>query len=78
MKNLRQLSVASVFVFALAIPTFAGEIQTPLTQPPLTQTATTEGWISTGQEDVGSGGATVSGSAAEAALSLIQSVLSLF
>jgi hypothetical protein len=77
MKTLRQLCVASVFVFALAIPAFAGEIQIPLAPPP-TPIPTTAGWISTGKEETGGIETTASGSAADVALSLLQSVLSLF
>jgi hypothetical protein len=81
MKTLRQLCIASVFTFALATPAFAGQIETPLAPPTPPHAVTTEGEIQTtviGQEDTGSGEATVSGSAAEAALSLIGSVLALF
>jgi hypothetical protein len=81
MKTLRQLCVASVFVFALAIPAFAGEIQIPLAPPPPAQSATRQGEIQigvTGQIDTGSGEATVADSATEIALSLLQNVLSLF
>lgn len=81
MKTLRQLCVASVFVFALAIPAFAGEIQTPLAPPPPAQSATAQGEISTGitgQEETGSSEATAADSATEIALNLLQSVLALF
>ena len=83
MKTLRQLSVASVFVFALAIPAFAGEIQIPLVPPPpqSAQSATAQGEIQTtvtGQDGTGSSEATAAGSATGAALNLLQSVLSLF
>jgi hypothetical protein len=82
MKTLRQLCVASVFVFALAIPAFAGEISTgvaPPSQP--AQTATVNGEISTGitgQEETGSSEATAADSATVIALNLLQSVLALF
>lgn len=84
MKTLRQLCVASVFVFALAIPAFAGEIQTtvaPPSQPAQTQQATANREIETtvtGQEERGSSEATAAGSATEIALNLLQSVLALF
>ena len=81
MKALRQLCVASVFVFALAIPAFAGEIQTPLAPPQPAQSATTQGEIETtvtGQEETGSGEASATDSATEAVLNLLQSVLALF
>lgn len=80
MKTLRQLCVASVFVFALAIPAFAGEIQTPLLPPQPAQSAT-QGEIETtvtGQEETGSSEATAADSATEIALNLLQSVLALF
>jgi len=85
MKTLRQLCVASVFVFALAIPAFAGEIQTGVAspQPAPTQQAAANGEIQTGVagqiETTGSvSEATVIDSAAQAALNLLQTVLALF
>jgi hypothetical protein len=85
MKNLRQLCGALVFTLALTVPTFAdGQIDTPFAPPPPSQaqTATTDGDIQTpltGQAETASSETTVTGSAtAEAALSLLQSVLSLF
>ena len=82
MKTLRRLSIASVFTLAMTIPALAGEIETPIVQPPPSQaqTATTDGEISTGvagQGNTGSSEATITGAAAEAALSLFQSVMSL-
>jgi hypothetical protein len=82
MKTLRQLSVASVFLFALTMPTFAGQIETGIAPPPPpVQAATTEGQIetgvtTTGQIETGYGEAT--DSITQAALSVIQSALSLF
>ena len=84
MKILRRLSVALVFTFALTLPTFAGEITTMIVPPPPSsqaQTTTTEGEITTGvtgQAGTGSSEATSTDSATEAALNLLQSVLSLF
>ena len=81
MKPLRQPLVALVFTLALAIPAFAGEIETGKTTPPSTPTAITTGEIETGitgQEEIGSGEATAADSATEIALNLLQSVLSLF
>jgi hypothetical protein len=84
MKTLRQLCVASVFVFALTIPAFAGEISTGVAPPPPSQpaqTATVNGEISTGitgQEETSSSEATAADSATEIALNLLQSVLALF
>ena len=81
MKTLRQLSVALVFALVFAMPAFAGQIDTPLAPPPSqAQAATTGGGIDTpliGQDKTGSSEATASDSATNAALNLIQSVLSL-
>lgn len=82
MKTLRLLFVASAFTLALALPTFAGEIQTPKTQPTLTP-ATMQGEIQTpltGQiETTGSvSEATAIDSATGIALNLLQSLISLF
>jgi hypothetical protein len=87
MKNLRRLCGALVFTLALTVPAFAdGQIDTGKAPPPppsqtQTQTATTDGQIDTGitgQAGTGSSETTSTGSAAEAALNLLQSVLSLF
>ena len=84
MKTLRQLCVASVFVFSLAIPAFAGEIQTTVAPPQPAQastTATANGQIETtltGQDETGSGEASATDSATEIALDLLQTVLALF
>jgi hypothetical protein len=80
MKTLRQLFVASVFTLALTLSAFAGEIQTPKTQP---TPVTTEGEIQTpltGQTETNGSvsEATAIDSATEIALNLLQSVLSLF
>ena len=84
MKNLRQLCVALTFTLALALPAFAGEIQTTVAPPPPAQSAqatATNGDIETGitgQEETGSSEATAADSATEIALNLLQSVLALF
>ena len=83
MKTLRRISVASVFVFVLAFPTFAGQIDTMVAPPPpqATTTATTNGQIDTtltGQDETGSGEASATDSATAAVLNLVQSVLALF
>ncbi len=84
MKTLRQLSVALAFIVSLSIPAFAdGGIETGIAPPPPSnvQTITTDGEISTGvtgQAGTGSSEATAADSATEAALNLLQSVLSLF
>jgi hypothetical protein len=80
MKTLRQLCVAVVFTLALAISTFAGEIEITKTAPP-PPTATSNGDIQTGvtgQIETGSSEATAADSATEAMLNLLQSVLTLF
>ena len=82
MKTLRQLCVALVFTLALTTPALAGDIETMIVPPPPSQaqTATTNGEIQTGvtgQVETPSGEATATGSATNAALNLIQSVLSL-
>jgi len=80
MKTLRQLPVALVFILALTIPAFAGEMETGKTTPSPTPTATTAGEIETGitgQMDTGSSEATATDSTTEIVLNLLQSVLSL-
>jgi hypothetical protein len=82
MKTLRQLFVALVFALTLTIPAVAGDIETGKTPPPSqAQTETTGDEIETtvaGQGNTGSSEATSTGAAAEAALSLLESVVSLF
>jgi hypothetical protein len=89
MKTLRQLCVASVFVFSLAIPAFAGEIQTTVAPPQQpAQASTTNGQPTangeiettvTGQiETTGSGEVSATDSATAAVLNLLQTVLALF
>ena len=84
MKTLRQLCVASVFVFSLTFPAFAGEIQTGVAPPPPSQpaqTATVNDEMQTGltgQEETGSDEVSATDSATEIALNLLQSVLALF
>jgi hypothetical protein len=82
MKTLRQLCVALTFTLALTVTAFAGEIHTTVVPPPPAPVATaTDGQIETtvtGQEETGGSEATATDSAAEIALNLLQSVLSLF
>ena len=87
MKTLRQLCVASVFVFALAIPALAGEIQTGVASPQPPQKSTTSGQATAngeiqtgvaGQIETGSGEVSATDSATAAMLNLIQTVLALF
>lgn len=82
MKNLRRLSVTCAFTLALAIPAFAGEIQTGIAPAPTPQQQAA-GEIQTGVagqiETTGSvSEATPIDSVAQAALNLIQTVLALF
>jgi hypothetical protein len=85
MRNLRRLSIAVAFTLALAIPALAdGDIQTPVAPPPppqsQTQATTTDGEIQTpltGQAGTSGGEVSATGSATDAALNLVQSVLAL-
>jgi hypothetical protein len=83
MKNLRRLFIASAFTLALTIPALAGDIETTVTSPTPSsaQATTTDGEIQTpltGQAETGSSETTSTDSATtEAALNLLQSVLSL-
>jgi hypothetical protein len=79
MKTLRELCIAAVFTLSLSCTAFAGEIETTFIS--YDPSPTTSGWISTtvtGQAGNGGGEGAVGDSAAEAALSLIQGLLSLF
>lgn len=82
MKTLRQLCVTLTLTLALSVAAYAGEIHTTVAPPPPAPAATTaDGQIETpvaGQEETGSSEATATDSAAEIALNLLQSVLSLF
>ena len=87
MKSLRRLSVACAFTLALTIPAFAdGQIETMVAPPPpptpqaQAQAATTDGEIQTpltGQAGTSGGEVSATGSATDAALNLVQSVLAL-
>lgn len=82
MRHLRRIFLASVFTLTLALPAFAGQIEIGYAPPPPPpQAATADGQIEigvTGQTETDSSEATAIDSAAETALNLIQSVLSLF
>jgi hypothetical protein len=94
MKTLRRLCVALVFAFALTIPAFGGTIDTPAAPPPpAPQSAPGEihtpapgqinipGEIHTGapgQIEIGRSETSTGDSTAQAALSLMQTMLSLF
>jgi hypothetical protein len=77
MKNLRQLSVALAFTFALAIPAFAGEIETTLV-PPTAPAHITQGEIHTTVTGQAEEATAATDSATQVALNILQSVLSLF
>jgi len=69
-----------MFIFTLALPAFAGEMQTTVAPPQPAQSPTTQGEMQTtvtGQEEADSSEATAADSAMEIALNLLQSVLSL-
>lgn len=79
MKPLRRLCAAFVLTLMLALSAFAGEMTTGVTQPPPPQQATTEGQVDTpplvGQMDTT---VTATDSVTQAALSLLETALSLF
>ena len=80
MKKLCQLCAALVFIIALTIPAFAGEIETgkvPPTPPAAVLASEIETGI-TGQVETGSSEATATDSATQFALNLLQSMLLLF
>jgi hypothetical protein len=70
------------FTLAITVTAYAGEIHTTVAPPPpasVTSTADSEIETTvTGQEETGGSEATATDSAAEIALNLLQSVLSLF
>ena len=83
MKTLRQLCVVVMFTLALALPAFAGEMEigSPTPPPSQPQTGAVNGVMDTGltgQEETGSGEVSATDSATEAALNLLQSVLTIF
>jgi hypothetical protein len=81
MKTLSQLLVASVVIFALTTPVFAGQMDTMVAPPPPPLAVVAEGQMDTtvaGQIETPSGEATAADSATEIALNLLQSVLVLF
>lgn len=77
MKTLRQLCVASVIALMFMLPAFAGEISTTVAPPPPAATGQIETPLA-GQIETRRGEATATDSLTQAALSLIQSMLSLF
>lgn len=90
MRNLRTLCAAVVLTLALAAPALAGNISTGVASPQpasqgnistgVTDSPSTQGNIHTGVagEESAEGGTTATDAVTEIALSLLQSVLSLF
>jgi hypothetical protein len=82
MKTFRQLCAASVLILTLTLPASAGWISTTVAPPdPSPTPAAAAGEMQTGitgQAETGSSEATAADSATQAALNLLQSVLSLF
>ncbi len=83
MKNFQRLCASVVLTLALSLPAFAGDMDCGVAPPPppAPASASTQGGIETprGDMDGGSGStATAGDSIMEAALRLLQNVLSLF
>jgi hypothetical protein len=82
MKKLKQLSLATALTFMLATGAFAGTIDCPAAPPPPPpppdSSSTTSGIIDTPAPGVTQGPGLASDSVTEVALSLLQSVLSVF
>lgn len=82
MKSSRRYFGVVVLIFMLATPMFAGDIHTMNPSPPPSAPTTTEGDMHTGVAgDITTGNANAEaagGSLTDAAVALIQSVLSLF
>lgn len=81
MKTLRRLCVASVLTFTFSLSVFAGQMSTTVVQPPPPSNLTAAGDMSTtitaSDDAPESEEVSVIDSVSEAALSLLQSVLSL-
>ena len=81
MKALRQLCVASVLALTFSLSVFAGDMSTTVVQPPPPSNATAAGVMSTtvtaSNDTSESEEASVIDTVSDAALSLLQSVLSL-
>lgn len=82
MRTLRQFLSVIVLTLMLVTAAYAGDMHTTITPPPSGTSATTEGDIHTGVAgEITTGNAdaeAAGGSVADAAMALIQSVLSLF
>jgi len=78
MKTLRQLCAAFVLTLMLALSAFAGEMEAGIAPPPPPQQATMQGEIHTGSAGQIETGVAITDSVAQAALNLLESVLSLF
>lgn len=77
MKNLRQLCAACVLALTFSLPAFAGVMSTTVAPPPPPAETTLAGDMSTTVATAGNEEASVIDSATEAALNVLQSVLSL-
>jgi len=81
MKNLRRLGAAVVLTFVLGLSTFAGEVETPPCAPPVPGEVETPPCASVPRSETTIPSASNPGtefSATEAAINILQSVLSLF
>ena len=83
MKKLKQLTSAVALILVFTLTAFAGIIETPVVSPPPppppdSSSATTSGIIDTPGPGVTQGPGLASDSVTEVALSLLQSVLSVF
>ncbi len=78
MKPLRQLCAAFVFTLALAMPAFAGQIDTTIAPPPPARTVGQIDIPPAGQIDTGVSAETTADSLTTVALNLLQRVLTLF
>lgn len=78
MRQLKQLCVACVLTFAIALSTYAGNMETGVTDPP-PPSATTQGNMEAGYAgNMETTSITATDTATEIALKLLQSLLSLF
>jgi hypothetical protein len=78
MKNIRRSCVAAVFALTLTIPTFAGGIDTGIAPPPTAPAHMTQGGIETTVTGQAEETTAATDSVTQAALNILQSVLSLF
>ncbi|MGI8656040.1 MAG: hypothetical protein ACR2LC_12570 [Pyrinomonadaceae bacterium] len=80
MKNFRHLCAVIMLTFLLALPAFAGQIETGVTSPPPTTTSATAGQTQTGATSTRTTSSQLAGapSITETVLNLLQGVLALF